>query len=120
MISVKLSFGGREAPGTCARQATQKRRPGRSVAPQCPHCPPVLSDIKRPHPECRYLRPCYVNNALSFFVAVGNLPRPAFITSSANVKYRSPKVPVILECKPVASRPAWPATISPRPWFLCG
>src|SRR5262245_28234487 len=51
-------------------------------------------------------RPCYASNALSFFVAVGNLPRLAFITSSARVKYRSPKVPVILECKPVASRPA--------------
>jgi len=32
-----------------------------------------------------YLRLYYVNNALSFFVAVGNLPIPAPTTSSATV-----------------------------------
>src|SRR5262245_32609545 len=64
----------------------------------------IRSNLLTQERRCR--RPCYASNALSFFVAVGNLPRPAFITSSASVKYRSPKVPVILECKPVASRPA--------------
>jgi len=63
-----------------------------------------------PAPRCRndtnFSLSAYTSNALNFFVAVGNLPRPAFITSSARVKYRSPKVPVILECRPVASRPA--------------
>ena len=73
----------------------------------------MFSDIKRPHPKYQSLRTVYVNNPLSLLVAVGNLPRSAFITSSASVKYRSPKVPVILECNPIASRPACPATINP-------